>query len=164
MAADGIGPITRFSYPISPRCQRFGGALQACQRIRRAALQGSTEQPLDRKSPPAWRESEVSAVLDATPAVDRAHADVLTHADAQREFGAKFEVVGRGIDTLDVEANPKAQAERATAHQHDLPRLCRTAGFDRLDPRIGPGVVVAGSVRRRQTASGGAATVSAGQT
>jgi len=62
--------------------------------------------------------------LDAAASLDRTHADVLSHPNAEWEFDAKLEVVGRRIDAVEVEAKPKAHAERATAQQHDLSGSC----------------------------------------
>jgi len=79
---------------------------------------------LHQPAPPTWRKGEVSTELDTAPSFDRAYGDVLSHPDAERELDAKLEVVGRRIDTFEVEAKPKAHAERATAQQHDLSRSC----------------------------------------
>jgi len=40
--------------------------------------------------------------LDAAARVDLAHANVLLHPDAERELRAKFQVVRRRVDALDV--------------------------------------------------------------
>ena len=96
---------------------------------------------LHQPAPPPWQEGEASTELDPTPSFDRAYADVLLQPDAEWELDAKLEVVGRRIDALEVEAEPKAQAEQATAQQHDLAWSRGSGWLDRIHPGVGPGFV-----------------------
>lgn len=96
---------------------------------------------LHQPAPPTWREREVSTELDTAAAVDRAYADVLSHPNTEWELDAKLEVVGHRIDALEVEAKPEADAEHATAQQHDLSRSCGSGWLDRIHPGVGPGFI-----------------------
>jgi hypothetical protein len=93
---------------------------------------------LHEPAPPTWREGEVSTELDTAPSFDWVHADVLSHPDAEWELDAKLEVMGCRIDAVEVEAKPKAPAERATAQQHDLSRSCGSGWLDRIHSGVRP--------------------------
>lgn len=66
---------------------------------------------------------------------------MFVHRDAERKDTPELEISSGLVDTLEVESNPKPQAEEAAAQVDDLSRLRATRRIDRLHACVSPGVV-----------------------
>ena len=68
-------------------------------------------------TPPAWREDEVSAILDATGGrLDGSAGDVWVHLQAQWEKSIQAELVACGIDRFNLEAKARGAALLLSRH------------------------------------------------
>jgi hypothetical protein len=82
----------------------FGGALEAPQGIFYAGGELFRAKRFHEPTPPAWREDEVSAILDAAArCVDGSAGDVRLHLQAQWKNSMQAELMSFGIDLFDLE-------------------------------------------------------------
>jgi len=92
----------------------FRGALEAPQGIVYAGRECFRAECFEDPTPPAWREDEVSAILDATGGrVDGSASDVRFHSQFQwkREKSIHAEYVSFGIDLFDLEGEAQGAAQ-----------------------------------------------------
>jgi hypothetical protein len=90
----------------------FRGTLEALQGIFYAGSECFRAKCFEEPTPPAWREDEVSAILDATGGrVDGSAGDVWFHLQSKRKKSMQTELVSFGIDLFDLEDEVQGEAK-----------------------------------------------------
>jgi hypothetical protein len=109
----------------------FGGMLKALQGIFDTCLKCFRAELLQEPAPPAWWESEVSAILEpGGRRVDRPAENVWPHAQAQGENSKQIKLVPLSVDVFHSEDNPPFDAQSFRSEMDALPYNSRSFWFN----------------------------------
>jgi hypothetical protein len=107
----------------------FRGTLEAPLGIFYAGSKSFRAKCFQEPAPPAWREDEVSAILDATVCrIDGSAGDVWFHLQAQGEKSMQAEPVSFGIDLFDLEDKVPGAAQGFSSEGDGLTCRGRASG------------------------------------
>ncbi len=117
----------------------FRGTLEALQGFIDAGSDLFRAKSFKNPTPPAWREDEVSAVLDtAGGRIDGNTGDVRFLLQAQWEDNMQAELVPFGIDFFDLEGEARGEAKGFSGEVDGLACDGRTLGLNPFYPGICP--------------------------
>ena len=137
--ANGSRTCLLFPFRLSLLILSFRGTLEALQGIFYAGSDCFRAKCFEKPTPPAWREDEVSAILDAAGGrIDGSAGNVWLLLQAQWEKSMQVELVSFGIDLFDLEGEAHGAAKSFSCEVDGLACGGWTFWLTAFYPDIGP--------------------------